>query len=102
MEANGLPDAFIGTNESIAYAALGVLETAGFSVPEDIVVAGFNASELSTFAKRKITTIGFLPFELGTRAAQAMLARLETGYFSAREEILPADLVIGDTTRIVP
>lgn len=39
MEANGLPDAFIGTNESIAYAALGVLETAGFSVPEDIVVA---------------------------------------------------------------
>ena len=99
IRRDGLPDVFIGTNEFIAYSTLGVLEVAGYSVPHDVAVAGFNASELSRFAKRQITTIGFLPFELGTRAALAMLERLEGGCFSNSLEVLPAELIKGDTTR---
>ncbi len=98
LEDHGLPDAFIGTNESIALATLNVLESGGYSVPGDVSLAGFNASELWFFAKRKITTIGFLPYEIGTRAAQSMLDRLESGKFSSRVEVLPAELIVGDTT----
>jgi LacI family transcriptional regulator len=98
LQEHGLPDAFIGTNESIALATLNVLESGGYSVPGEVSLAGFNASELWFFAKRKITTIGFLPYEIGTRAAQSMLDRLESGNFSTRVEVLPAELIVGDTT----
>ena len=83
---------------SIALATLNVLEFGGYSVPGDVSLAGFNASELWFFAKRKITTIGFLPYEIGIQAAQSMLDRLESGNFSTRLKVLPAELIVGDTT----
>jgi LacI family transcriptional regulator len=98
LREHGLPSAFIGTNELIALATLNVLESSGYSVPGDVSLAGFNASELWFFAKRKITTIGFMPYEIGILAAQSMLDRLEIGKFSARLKVLPAELIVGDTT----
>ena len=40
LQEHGLPDAFIGTNESIALATLNVLEAGGYSVPGDVSLAG--------------------------------------------------------------
>jgi DNA-binding LacI/PurR family transcriptional regulator len=98
LKAHGLPDAFVGTNEAIALATLNVLEARGYSIPNDVLLAGFNASELWFFARRKITTIRFLPYEIGTQAAEMMVRRLENGHFGNAEEVLPAELVVGDTT----
>jgi LacI family transcriptional regulator len=98
LEEHGLPDAFVGANEAIALATLGVLEANGHRVPQDLLLGAFNASELWFFAKRKITTIGFPAYEVGTRAGHKILERLNQGKFSSRVEVLPAELIVGDTT----
>jgi LacI family transcriptional regulator len=98
LKEHGLPDAFVGTNEAIALATLNILEARGYSISNDVLLAGFNASELWFFAKRKITTIRFPPYDIGTQAADMMLSRLETGRFPRAFKVLPAELIVGDTT----
>lgn len=96
----GLPDALLGGNEAIALATLTVLESAGYRVPEDVLLTGFNAFEMWFSAKRKITTISFPAYDMGMRAGQMILDRLHSRRFAKRIEILPAELVIGNTTRL--
>jgi DNA-binding LacI/PurR family transcriptional regulator len=95
---HGLPDAFVGTNESIAHAALNALGASGYSIPDDVALAGFNKSEIWFFAKRKITTIEFPPYQIGAEAARLMLDRLEKGTFHKNVLVLAAELIAGDTT----
>jgi len=98
LAENGLPDAFLAANESIALAILDTITGGGFHVPNDVLLTGFNAFDVWFFAKRKVTTISFPAEEIGIRAGERMLERINTGRFAEKVDVLPATLVIGDTS----
>ena len=88
LQANPLPGAVVGANDSIATAALLLLDR-GHRVPDDIRVVGFNGFEAHRYSRPKLTTVISSPYVLGERAGQALLQRLQTGAFAISEQVLP-------------
>jgi LacI family transcriptional regulator len=98
LRGNRAPHAFIAANEPIALAALSTIEAAGYRVPEDIQLVSFNAFDLWLFARKRITTIRFPAYDIGVKAGETMLQRLESGVFTKKVQIFPAEIVEGETT----
>ena len=71
------PTATICGNDVLAIGALAECEAAGIRVPEDVSIAGFDNLEIATHLKPSLTTIDVPTEEMGTRAAQYLLARLD-------------------------
>jgi len=62
------------------------------------MLTGFNAFDLWFFARKLITSIDFPAYEIGVRAGETMLARLQTGRFPKRVDVFPGRFVQGVTT----
>jgi len=95
---NGAPDAIMAVSDQIGIAALKLLKTKGFRVPDQVMVTGFNAFEFWQYSDPVLTTVRSPGYELGQVAGRQMIDRLETGAFSKRAIKLPVELVMGETT----
>ena len=69
--------AVICNNDLFAYHLIHVLLRMGYSLPQDMAVASFDNTYLSSFDDFSITTLSHqLPHEAGIRAAEAILKKL--------------------------
>jgi DNA-binding LacI/PurR family transcriptional regulator len=89
LQDHPIPGALVGTNDSIATAAMLHLIERGCRVPEDVRVVGFNGFEVHRYSQPRLTTVLSVPYELGEQAGRAMLNRLTTGKFESPEYVLP-------------
>ena len=89
------PTALFATNNFIAFGVLKALQEIGLRVPEDIAVVGFDdlPSSLVTFP---FLTVAAQPaYEMGRRAIEILLNKLEGGAADLYQEVvLPAEIVI--------
>ena len=92
------PDAVVGTNDELAHASLRALQDAGFSVPQDACVAGFNGFQPPSYTRPSLTTIVSAASSIGHEAGRAVLARLQSGAFGKKETILPVSFRKGGST----
>lgn len=92
------PDALVGANDQIAIAAMRAATQSGMRVPADILITGFNALEFWRYTQPELTTIASPAFNLGARAAEIMIARLNGGHFDVRDLVLPVRFQQGGTT----
>jgi DNA-binding LacI/PurR family transcriptional regulator len=98
LQDNPLPEAVVGTNDSIATAAMLLLNEKGYSVPDDVRVVGFNGFEAHRYSQPRLTTVRSMPYELGEVAGRAMLGRLTGGTFDVKEYVLPVVFMPSLTT----
>ena len=59
QEKNLLPDAFVCGNDNIAVGVCLAAKDAGFSIPEDFLVTGFDNEDKASYYEPRITTIDF-------------------------------------------
>jgi len=98
LAANPVPGAVVGANDQIAMAAMGLLLDRGYDVPKQVRVVGFNGFETFRHARPQLTTVISPAYAMGERGAEAMLTRLRTGSFAARDLVLPVYFEGGETT----
>lgn len=98
LDARPLPDAILGANDQIAIAALKVLARRRIRVPDDVQVTGYNDFAFRNYSTPLLTTVTSCAYQIGQRAAQIILARLQDGEFQERKVELSVKLNIGDTT----
>ncbi len=82
------------------YAALGVLDglkELHVKVPEEFGVVGFANEPFSELIHPTLTTVEQNAFEIGTRAATAMIKSLE-GKYTEEEEVIPTRLIVRDSS----
>jgi len=91
------PTAVVCGNDVLAIGALAECHAQGIAVPREISVTGFDDLEMAAVVTPPLTTVHFPTAELGTYAAQHLLARLAGKPFAARTE-LPVDLVVRAST----
>ena len=97
--ARGLEcSAIAAANDMLAVGCYAALEEAGLRCPEDISVVGFNDMPFIDRLRPPLTTIRFSHYQVGTEAAQMLLARIagETG--PARVLYLAPELVVRGST----
>lgn len=93
--------ALVCQNDEAALGAVQALENAGYAVPGQVSVAGFDGAFLDRAGQRRITTMEIPLFEIGRRGAQLLLEQVADA--TIREEraahlTLPATLRVGETT----
>lgn len=91
------PSAIICGNDVLAIGALAECEARDLNVPDDISIAGFDNLEFASHHKPPLTTIEVPAGEMGRRAAQYLLHRLE-GKEVARHHPVEVHLIARGTT----
>ncbi len=92
---DGLPDLIMCANDVGALAVCTTLEEKGYSVPEDVLVTGFDNIDLSRTFSPSLTTLA-QPYEkMGFGSAELLYEMLETGKPESREYV--CDFIVGES-----
>jgi DNA-binding LacI/PurR family transcriptional regulator len=89
------PTAIVAANDYIAAEALHHLRAKGKRVPEDIALLGMGDVELASYLG--LTTVREHPTEIGRRAAEFVLSRLDEPSLASRAAKQEGSLVIRET-----
>lgn len=95
------PTAVFCFNDVTAMGVLRGLNAAGVQVPHDCSVIGFDDLDMAAYYCPPLTTVRQPSYRLGQRAMR-MLLQLIQGREDVAAEILPAKLVVRETTGPVP
>ncbi len=75
-EARSLPDAIIAANDEMAVGVVMTLKEAGYRVPEDIIVTGYDDSSIAKYNHPCLTTVRRGEYEAGNAAYTKIAAVL--------------------------
>jgi DNA-binding LacI/PurR family transcriptional regulator len=95
------PTAVFCFNDVTAMGVLRGLDAAGVRVPRDCSVIGFDDLEMADYCCPPLTTVRQSSYRLGQRAMR-MLLQLIQGREDVEAEVLPAELVVRETTGPAP
>jgi LacI family transcriptional regulator len=81
MKREAMPDGIFAANDSSAVSIICELKKAGYRIPEDIAVVGFNDDPVSKVIEPNLTTVHYPGREMGEIAASTMIKILEGTQF---------------------
>ncbi len=91
------PSALFVCNDLMAVGALCAIHEAGFRVPADISVVGFDDIPLASFTVPRLTTIAQPAQRIGAVAVKLLIRRLQNREAPAQHELLPVRLIERDS-----
>ncbi len=95
------PDGIFFTNDACAAGTCILLKKAGYSIPGDIAIVGFNNDPISKVVEPNLTTIHYPGIEMGEIAVQTIISHLE-GNLNVNQGstvVLRSELVVRDSSR---
>ena len=69
------PQAIVCLNDRIAFGVYQALESFGLRIPADVSVVSFDDSELASWLRPAVTSVGLPEFEMGRLAVETLLAK---------------------------
>lgn len=90
--------AIFAGNDLSALGALDAIEEAGFTVPGDISLVGYDNTFVAALRHVALTTIDQARQQLGEMAIEALIERVEQGRTEAVHRVIAPSLVVRDTT----
>jgi LacI family transcriptional regulator len=94
LDRKSLPQAVVCANDQMAIGVLRELHRAGVSVPADVAVTGFDDVYASRVIDPPLTTVSQPIHDLGSRATNRLLARIDSPSLTPAVEVLPTQVVI--------
>jgi LacI family transcriptional regulator len=92
------PTAVFAANDVMAMGALVALREAGLKVPDDVAVVGFDDVPVAGLITPRLTTVAQFQENLGVRAAEMLLERLDgTAPGHGRSEEMPYELIVRES-----
>ncbi len=93
-------DGIFAVNDLTAITAMSIVKKSGYVVPRDIAVAGFSNGIYSSMTDPPLTTIEQHGFEVGKKAAELLIERIQSDViYETRVEQIKTDLIIRESTR---
>jgi len=91
-------DGIFAANDQMAIGALKALHEHGFLVPEDVKIVGFDNTFVASIISPSLTTINVPKYQMGLKMAKLLLNRINDPAREARNEELPIQLVVRQST----
>lgn len=93
------PRAFIAMNDEMAVAVRDAAQEMGFVVPDDISISGFDNSKIVHYGRPKITTVSIPLQEMGYKAMELILDKIENQYNGDINITLPCKIIEGTSIK---
>jgi len=93
------PTAIFALNDLMALGALRAAAEAGYSVPRDLAVVGYDDLELSQFTNPPLTTIAQPKKEIGVQAVSLLVSRMSQRSRDPSRLVLAPELIIRGSTK---
>lgn len=90
--------ALLAHNDDFARGIIASLKSAGYRVPEDISVIGFDRNDVATRADLPLTTIEVPLQEIGRRSVELLLQQIEADNARLDDCVMPVSFHIGKST----
>lgn len=96
------PDCFFAVSDSLAAAAIKAAQYCNLKVPEDIMVIGFDNTDISQLSTPCITTIQQPRYQLGFFASELLFEKIINPLSEVKQMKLPTELIVREsTTRVI-
>jgi len=94
IDNNNLPDGIFAVNDMAAIGALKVLKINKILIPQQVQIVGFANELISSITTPSLTTIEQNGYEMGRRAAELILKRIESKKeYPSQTVIIPTNLI---------
>jgi LacI family transcriptional regulator len=98
VRQNPRPTAVVAANDYMAIGLMSALRDAGFRMPDEMSVTGFDDIAIAQYMSPALTTVHVDAYELGEKAVRLWLVSSSSEHRSGpSREVLPARLVIRDS-----
>lgn len=94
-----MPTAFVCNNDVTAYALIQTLEKAGYRVPEDVSVVGYDNYLYPEFGDSRITTYGVDMGEMARIAMHSLVKKIENILYNESIHTVPGRIIVRDTVK---
>lgn len=94
-----LPDVFFCANDYLAIATLKALKSMNISVPDDVLLCGFDDAPESMIIDPTITTIKIPSTSMGYTAAELLLSRIAHPNMPYRTTYVKTNIIRRDSTK---
>lgn len=98
LSTHKTPDAVFAINDLLASTAVSVLHKFDFRIPEDVMVAGFDNSTISTLIEPNLTTIDTRSYNVGTQAANLLLGSIRNPQLPPQHIAVQGNLIVREST----
>lgn len=88
------PEAVVAANDLMAIGVMKACEEAGLSIPEDVAIIGMDNLDLASRVHPKLTSVSLKQEEIGRKAAELLMDRLQGNPRPRREVKLQPELVV--------
>jgi DNA-binding LacI/PurR family transcriptional regulator len=98
LSVGDLPRALFVVNDLMAIGVILTLQEAGYRIPDDIAVMGFDDIPEAKMIRPKLTTIAQNPRDMGQKLAEALFERIESSTIIPRRILeSPLHLIVRDS-----
>jgi DNA-binding LacI/PurR family transcriptional regulator len=87
------PDAVFAVSDTLAAGAMAAIQAAGFRVPDDIAVAGFDGTELAEMVTPPLTTLAQPSRDIGRKACRLVLHKIDQPDSAPERVIMQGHLI---------
>jgi LacI family transcriptional regulator len=98
MSLPNSPDAIFCGNDTTALSVMIYLRDKGIRIPEDVGIVGFSNEPFSKVVSPSISTIAQPGFEMGQKAAELIIRKIENKERTYQTIILPTELIIRESS----
>lgn len=98
LESENLPTAIVVANDMMALGAMAELKAAGFDIPKDISIVGFDDIAFASLSDPPLTTVCSPRVEIGRRAIEALMTTIERPDQQGVEIKIPTYLITRKST----
>lgn len=93
------PDAIFATNDNSAVEIICSLEKAGYKIPKDIAVAGFNNNPISNVVSPNLTSVDYTGEEMGEISAITILNKIKNSSYKSDKILLGHRLIVRPSSK---
>ncbi len=103
LERGNVPDAIFATSDPKAIVVMRAVRDAGFSIPDDISVMGFDNIDISSIIEPPLSTVSQPLYKIGSIAMQKLIDQINAKeakeVYYPRVDIIDTELIIRNSTK---